>query len=155
MRYVSECGVDRSVGGGAGNGTVRGTDPGVRKDSGKTLGGEHVRLLFDILLFAINIIGIVGAFLEAFLADWRSELDQPLFWGGLIVLSAVSVLWWRRPGKPERSLDGYHGPEYGGYGHNVKTGYNKAPEKQPDNKLQNKKLQSKKLQNRRTQNKEP
>lgn len=100
--------IDREAGRGIGGSIHNGADSGggqrVDRESRGTLKGERVRLLLDILLFAINVIGIVGAFMEAFLVDWRSEFNQPLLWGGLIVLSAVSVLWWRglsAYGRPE------------------------------------------------------
>lgn len=67
---------------------------------GKAMGGEQVRLLLDILLFCINGIGITGAFLETLLVDWRGEFNQPLLWGGLAGLCAVSVLWWQAGGVP-------------------------------------------------------
>lgn len=94
----------RGIGGSIHNGANSGGGQRVDRESRGTLKGERVRLLLDILLFAINVIGIVGAFMEAFLVDWRSEFNQPLLWGGLIVLSAVSVLWWRglsAYGRPE------------------------------------------------------
>ncbi len=74
-----------------------------------SLNGEGVRITLDILLFDVNIVGIAGALLEAAMVDWRGELDPPMLWGGLLALSAVSVLWWR----------GLEGPR------NRKTKYNK------------------------------
>ena len=61
----------------------------------KGLNGEAVRSVLDILLFAVNFAGIVGALSETLLADWRGGFHQPFFWGGLALISAASVLWWR------------------------------------------------------------
>lgn len=101
-------GIDRGIGSGLNKGIGNETDPGINKRRKRVLKGECIRLLLDILLFCINIIGIVGALLEAFLVDWRSEFNQPLLWGGLAILGTASVLWWR------------------GFAKEIKSGYNKT-----------------------------
>lgn len=69
-------------------------------DKGRVLDRGCAGLFFDILPAVINGVGLLGAFLEALLADWRGGLDRLLLWGGAAVLWAASVLWWcgcRRP----------------------------------------------------------
>lgn len=65
-------------------------------------GVEGVR----ILLFCINCVGIAGALMEALLIDWRGGLNQPLFWGGMILICGLSALCWsaeKRSGKARRA----------------------------------------------------
>ena len=56
----------------------------------KGLNGEAVRSVLDILLFAVNFAGIVGALSETLLADWRGGFHQPFFWGGLALISGAA-----------------------------------------------------------------
>lgn len=107
MNRGSDHGVDWGIGNGH---TVHdGSGRRAEKGSGRILSEDLIRTVLNILLFAVNIIGIVGALLETFLVEWRSEFNQPLLWGGLIVLSAVSVLWWRGGNKPRNVKTGYKG----------------------------------------------
>lgn len=88
--------------------------------AGKRTKSDGIGLFFDILLFAVNMAGIVGAFLETLLVDWRGELSQPLLWGGVFVLSAVSVLWWR--GSDRQGQNRFESGK-------IKTEYNKTQKK--------------------------
>jgi len=71
---------------------------------------NKVRYLFNLLLFGINVFGIVGAFLEVF-GIWRSDtsysdsawltgresmaLSGGLLWGGLLLLCVVAASVWQ------------------------------------------------------------
>lgn len=51
-------------------------------------------LLFSIVLFLMNTAGAVGALLTVVLQEWTAVLNQGLFFCGLLLLCAFTVVFW-------------------------------------------------------------
>lgn len=51
-------------------------------------------LLFSIVLFLMNTAGAVGALLTVVLQEWTAVLNEGLFFCGLLLLCAFTVVFW-------------------------------------------------------------